>query len=354
MTQAAQLGRPDPSAPAPIQPANRPILSRKAKAAIVVQYLVNEGADVPLSDLPDSLQAQLTQQLGKMRYISRDTLHAVMREFAEELDSVGLSFPYGMQQAMDSLQGKISDGAARSVRQSMGFDVSDDPWVAINEMPIENLKSLLFSESIEVCAVVLSKLEITKAAEFVSSLPGDRARAVSLAVSRTQDITPDTVRRIGQTLMAEAQKERPRAFARDPGARLGDILNITKNDTRSSLLSGIEEMDRDFAEEVRQSIFTFAHIAERLDPMDASKNTRDVEAERLIVALAGAKSDADRQSVDFILSNLSKRMSESIREEMVDLGTPSEEETEQAQMLVVAAIKQMANRGEIKFRAVET
>ena len=37
-------------------------LSRKAKAAIVVRLLINEGADIPLEDLPEELQAKLTQQ----------------------------------------------------------------------------------------------------------------------------------------------------------------------------------------------------------------------------------------------------------------------------------------------------
>ena len=32
-------------------------LTRRAKAAIVVQFLLNEGADIPLSALPDDLQA---------------------------------------------------------------------------------------------------------------------------------------------------------------------------------------------------------------------------------------------------------------------------------------------------------
>ena len=52
-------------------------LSGKAKAAIVVRLLLNEGADIPIEELPDELQVELTQQMGKMRLVDRDTLHAV-------------------------------------------------------------------------------------------------------------------------------------------------------------------------------------------------------------------------------------------------------------------------------------
>ena len=66
-------------------------LSKKAKAAIVVRLLLNEGADIPLEDLPEELQEQLTHQMGNMRLVDRDTLAEVVAEFASELESIGLS-----------------------------------------------------------------------------------------------------------------------------------------------------------------------------------------------------------------------------------------------------------------------
>ena len=41
-------------------------LSRKAKAAIVVRLLINDGADIPLEELPEELQAQLTKAMGRL------------------------------------------------------------------------------------------------------------------------------------------------------------------------------------------------------------------------------------------------------------------------------------------------
>ncbi len=35
-------------------------LNRRAKAAIIVRYLLQNGADLPLEALPDNLQADLT------------------------------------------------------------------------------------------------------------------------------------------------------------------------------------------------------------------------------------------------------------------------------------------------------
>lgn len=81
------------SAPAPMGGGTSSGLSGKAKAAIIVRLLLNEGAEIPLEELPDDLQLELTQQMGKMRIVDRDTLHAVAGEFADLLDNVGLHFP---------------------------------------------------------------------------------------------------------------------------------------------------------------------------------------------------------------------------------------------------------------------
>lgn len=50
-----------------ITPVQRPVaapLHRRHKAAIIVRFLLSEGADIPLTDLPEDLQQSLTQAMG--------------------------------------------------------------------------------------------------------------------------------------------------------------------------------------------------------------------------------------------------------------------------------------------------
>jgi len=69
-------------------------LNRKAKAAIVVRLLLNNGADIPHEELLEDSQATLTQQMVNMRVVDRDTLAFVITEFTDELERIGLSFPH--------------------------------------------------------------------------------------------------------------------------------------------------------------------------------------------------------------------------------------------------------------------
>ena len=65
-------------------------LSRKAKAAVIVRLLLNEGADLPLEILPDELQIGLTRQMSEMRTVDRSTLDSIIEEFTGEVGQVGL------------------------------------------------------------------------------------------------------------------------------------------------------------------------------------------------------------------------------------------------------------------------
>ena len=281
-------------APAVVRPGKQP-LSRKAKAAIIVQFLLNEGADVPLSALPDEYQAELTMLLGNMRYVDRETLNAVVEEFSNELESVGLAFPGDMAGALNALDGKINAHTAHRLRKEAGVRQTGDPWQRINALDVDRLRALVTSESTEIAAVMMSKIDVGKAAQVLAKLPGDKARRISYAVSMTTGVTPDAVDRIGISLAAQIDAEPLKAFKTRPDERLGAILNYSNTAVREELLQNLEQEDADFAEAVRKAIFTFANIPERLNAIDVPKITRDVPPDALAMAMAAASAGSDEE-----------------------------------------------------------
>ncbi|WP_417247727.1 flagellar motor switch protein FliG [Celeribacter sp.] len=321
-------------------------LSKKAKAAVIVRILASEEIKLNLGHFSERTQVELARQMTDLRHIDRETMIAVVEEFLEELDAIGLSFPGGLEGALNLLDGTISPDTASKLRKQAGFSLTGDPWKRIADVEVERLLPILESESVEVCAVLLSKLKVGKSAQLLSMLPGERARRVAYAISKTAAVSPGVVQRIGISVAGQLDSQPPKAFAVDPTERVGAILNFSPADTREEVLEGLEQDDRDFAAEVRKNIFTFATIAKRLAPRDAAKVIREVDQPVLVTALAGAKGDAEA-SVSFLLSNISKRMSEGIREEMNTLGNVKPEEAEEAQNTVVSVIRDLESAGEI-------
>ena len=322
-------------------------LSRRAKAAIVVRLLLNEGADIPLEDLPEELQEKLTQQMGTMRMVDRDTLEAVVGEFAEEVERVGLSFPSGMAGALEALEGKISRHTAMRLRREWGVRQFGDPWARLRELGAEKLLPILQNESIEVAAVTLSKLPVALSAELLGLLPGPQARRITYAVSLTSAIKPEAVDRIGLSLAAQLDSQPKMAFDSDPVQRVGAILNSSTSLTRDDVLTGLDETDQGFAEAVRKAIFTFGNIPERIAPRDLPRILREVDQSQLVVALAGAEAAGFGASLAFILENMSARMADQLREEMSEAGKVKAADAEEAMSAIVAVIRQMEQAGDL-------
>ncbi len=323
------------------------------KAAIIVRLLLAEGGALPLRALPDNLQTALTEQIGAMRSVDRATLRLVVEEFVGRLDSVGLSFPGGIERALDLLDGHISPAAANELRSQRAASAKSDPWERIAGLGNEALLRALQEESIEIGAVILSKLAVARAAELLGLLPGDRARRLACAVGKTATINPDTVRRIGQSLIGQLSAAPPRAFDTDPEDRVGAILNVSRAETRNAVLEGLSEEDADFAGRVRAKIFTFADIPARIEPRDVPKVTRGVEQSVLVTALAAATGEREGAAAEFILANLSQRMAATLREEMAERGAIRPKDADAAQTAVVGAIRALLDAGEITLRTEE-
>lgn len=324
-------------------------LTQAEKAAIVVRFLLSQGADLELARMPDGMQARLTQQMGGMRYVDRRTLAAVMTEFAQELEDIGLAFPSGLAEAISALDGRISPVTAARLRQEAGVKQAGDPWERIAALPVEDLAEIAQRESIEISAVVISKLPVDRAAALLGHLAGPLARKITLAVGRTTAITPDAVERIGLSLASQLDDRPPRAFELGADARLGAILNQANAKTRQDVLDGLKEEDQDFAQGVARNVFTFAHIPARLNTRDIPAVTRAVEPQSLLTALMAAQSEDEIAAREFLLENLSKRMAENLREEMAEADPPDPNDGERAMAEVIMSIQTLVDSGDIKL-----
>jgi flagellar motor switch protein FliG len=335
-----------------IMPATRDVttrhLSARQKAAVIVRYLIGEGAKIPLVQLPEHMQQLLAEQMGTMRLIDRNTLDAVVSEFLDQLDSVGLAFTGGLEGALSVMDGHISHSAASRLRRKAGVNSKTDPWERLVTLAVPVLLPVIEDEAVEVAAVVLSKLPVAKAADMLGKLPGEKARRIAFAVSLTGNIDPETVRRIGVAVLNQIDSSPPRAFETGPVERVGAILNVSPALTREDVLQGLETEDARFAEQVRKAIFTYVHIPTRIQPRDVPKITRIVDQAVLVTAMAYSMGKPDLEiSTEFILANISQRMAQAIREEVESRGAIKDKEGEEAMGAIIVAIRELQASGEV-------
>jgi flagellar motor switch protein FliG len=323
-------------------------LTRRQKAAVIVRLLLSQGVSPGLDKLTPAQQSTLARAMSGLGQIDRATLAAIVTEFTGELDRLALTMPRGMHDVLELLDAHISPQAREGLKAEAEIGDGTDPWLRLAAMETSMLRPILDEESAEICAILLSKLSVAKAASLLSDLPPTRAELIAHAVSLTDTVTPDTTLRIGEQLHARILAEPKRAFRTDPVSRVGAILNAVGSAARDAVLDGLDTRDAAFAGQVRRAIFTFEHIPKRVSAADVPRIASALDGQTFATALAAGMVKAPL-SVEFLLENMSKRMAEQLRDQAEGSGPPREETGEAAMAAVVAAIRQLEENGDLRL-----
>lgn len=327
-------------------------LTRRQKAAVIVRLLLSQGVSPGLERLTPAQQSDLARAMASLGQVDRATLADIVTEFTTQLDNLALTMPRGMHDVLEILDPHISAMARDGLKAEAEIGDGTDPWLRLAAMETEELRPIMEEESAEICAILLSKIGVAKAARLLSDLPPDRAELIAHAVSLTDTVPPETTLRIGEQLHAQIVARPKAAFQNQPGERVGAILNAVGSSSRDAVLEGLEARDAEFAGEVRRAIFTFHHIPKRVNPTDVQRIVGTVDGDTLTTALAAGMAHAP-VAVEFLLENMSKRMAEQLRVEAEASGPPREETGEAAMQSVVATIRELEETGEIRLRHEE-
>lgn len=323
-------------------------MGQQQKAAVIVRLLLGQGVSPGVQRLSSDHQLRLAHVISGLGNIDRNTLFDVVREFTAQIDNLALSFPDGLAETLELLEPHLGEGALKALRISAERSDGNDPWARVAKQPLARLAPLLESESAEVCAVLLSKLTVAKAAELLAELPEDRGEILAHTVALTETIKPELVETIGEHIARVLEAVPPQAFSKTAAERVGAILNSSPQSAREKMLDGLTNRDAPFAKEVRKSIFAFNHIPMRLEPVDVPIVVRKADAKSIIVAFAAGLTAAPL-TVEFMFENMSKRLAEQMRDEAEGLGSPKPEEGEAAMADLVRTIRDLESSGELKL-----
>jgi flagellar motor switch protein FliG len=215
-------------------------------------------------------------------------------------------------------------------------------WDKLGNVNESVLANYLKNEYPQTVAVVLSKIKSEHAARVLGALPEEFALEVVQRMLRMEAVQKDILDKVEQTLRVEFMSNLARTAKRDAHEMMAEIFNNFDRQTEARFLTALEERSRDSSERIKALMFTFEDLA-KLDPGSIQTLLRHVEKDKLALALKGA-TDSLR---DVFFSNMSERAGKILREDMEALGPVRLKDVDEAQMRMVNAAKDLANKGEI-------
>jgi flagellar motor switch protein FliG len=213
----------------------------------------------------------------------------------------------------------------------------------------QNLLTFIIDEHPQTIALVLSHLPPQYGAEIIAGLPADRQLAVIRRVATMGQTNPEIIQEVERGLESRMSSVMSQQFEKAGGVQsVAEILNVTDRATERGLLENLAQEDPDLVEEIRRLMFIFEDI-NKFSAKDVQTILKNVETSQWAVALKNASEELKEK----ILSNMSQRAGDMLREEMDYLGPVKLSTVEQMQQQIVDIVRRLEDVGEVTRAAAE-
>ncbi|MFV0474792.1 MAG: FliG C-terminal domain-containing protein [Pikeienuella sp.] len=345
------LTRPAETSPARVAARGADRLGPAEKAAIVLIALGPQTASRLLAGLGERRLRRFARAVSDMRETPADVVERVLAEFLQKIEDTR-SVGGGADEARRFLSEALDK---EQVNQIMGDldTIGRSVWSLLGDIPDNRIADWLRGEHPQVAAITLSRLTSVKAAKILERFDDAAADDIVVRMGPAASADPAVAARIGEVIKRDFLPQvMSRGARQEPSELIAAVMNHVSAPIRDRLLEAMSGAAPQLASAVRKVMFTYDHIPEKINPRDIGAIIKAVDEAVLLRALkpGGEKS---RRSAEFILENISKRLSERLREELEALPEPTRREGEEAQAEVVAAITALRDAGALKMIVAE-
>ena len=312
-------------------------------AAVFLMSLGEEEASEVFKHFSPKEVQKLGETIARMRAISRDKVDEIVAQFSEDAAAQSLLVSDTGNYVRSVLKRALGDDKASLLidRILQGGDVSGIE--SLKWMDPLSVAELLRNEHPQIVAAILVHLDAEQCAAVLMQL-SDRQRAeIMLRVATLEGIQPTALKDLNEVLykvLAGGDKVRKSSLGGVKTA--AEIINLLGSGVDASVLESIRSYDADLAQKIMDKMFVFEDIG-KLDSRSIQTVLREVASETLIVALKAASNEMK----ETILSNMSSRAAEALREDLEARGPMRLSEVEAQQREIIKIVRRLAEEGQI-------
>lgn len=313
------------------------------KAAILLMSLGEENAAEVLRHMNPKEVQKIGLTMSRLQNINKDQVEGVMAEFMEQISNqtaLGVGADGYIRKMLVNALGEDKAGTLIDRILTGGNTTGLD---TLRWMDARSIADLIRFEHPQIQAIVIAYLDPDQAAETLRFFT-DRVRLdIIMRIASLESVQPHAMAELNNILEKQFSKQTGTASTDLGGTKCAaDIMNFLDTAAESQLMEAIKDADEDLAQEIQDLMFVFDNLAD-VDDRGIQALLREVSSESLILALKGA----DELVKEKIFSNMSKRASELLRDDLEAKGPVKVSEVEGAQKEILAIARRMAEAGEI-------
>jgi flagellar motor switch protein FliG len=317
-------------------------MSGARKAAVLLAALGSERSAGLIQLLGEEEIESLSREMARLSSVGAETTRSIFTELTTGGSGAGADVQGGLELAQEMIERALGAERAAEILGRLSGGESR-PFEFLRRIPPEQIAKLMRGESAQTIALVLASLHANLAAGVLSRLPAAEQPEVALRIARMGEASTEVIHKVEAAIRGKLGEEAEEEYATTGGAKaLAGILNHADRSLERNVLENLAGSDQELAEEVRGMLFVFEDIA-KLEERAVQQVLREVDQKDLVLALRGA----EEAVMEIVLTNMSERGAEMLKEEMEIQPPQRKRDVEAAQSRVVAVIRRLEEAGTI-------
>ncbi len=321
-------------------------LSQRQKAAVLLVAIGPTEAAEVLSFMTEEEVEQIATEISRLGALPPSLMTGVLEEFHLQAVASQYMLEGGLDYARELLT-TWKGAKGEEIIDRLIATAQIAPFSFLSRIEPEQLLQFLKDEHPQTVALVFAYLPASFSSVLLAGLDDDQQTEVALRIATMDRTSPEVIRRVEDSLksrlgtVTSAEMTSTRGGVED----LAELLNSAGRTVERTVLDSLSELEPEIADAVRALMFVFEDVVDMSDK-DLQEVLRTVDGKQLAVAVKGVKEPVRQK----ILSNLSERAANTIKEEIEYLGAVRTTEVEAAQSAVVAQIRRLDEEGRIAMR----
>lgn len=312
-------------------------------AAILLMSLGEvEAAEVFKHLSPKEVQ-KLGEAIAKTKAITRERVDSVVEKFTDVAASQSLLVADSGDYVRNVLRRALGEDKATLLidRILQGGDVSGIE--SLKWMDALSVAELLRSEHPQIVAAIMVHLDVDHSSEILKLFTERQRNEVMLRIATMEGIQPTALKDLNEVLFQVLQGTDKVLKSSLGGVKAAaEMINLMGANVEGIVIESIRGHDPDLAQKIMDKMFVFDDLI-KLDNKAIQTVLKEVASDALISALKGAQPELKEK----ILSNMSSRAAETLREDLESRGPMRLSEVETQQKEILKTVRRLADEGQI-------
>ena len=318
-------------------------LSNTEKAALTLLTLGQGLASEVLKHMSEAEVKRISRAFMTVSEVDRETQFEISKEFRNMIKAGDTLLVDGREFAKGVISGAFGEAAGEGLLEYITGTRKEPISQIIQDVPEKILNGFIQTEHPQTVAFLMTRMNPDQAAAVLQKMPEETQTDILIRIAHLNNVKAEVIDEVREVLRSQLRGSGLNEEEEVSGPKsAADILNFVDRTNEERIITEIEEMYPDIAEQIRNLMFTFEDV-KKIDDKGIQTVLKEVPRDQLVMSLK----TASQELRDLLFKNISQRAAAMIQEDLSAMGPVKVKDVEKAQQGIVDIVRRLESEGKI-------